>query len=757
MAFGLRKKTKNKDADQASVPEFVESRLESDDSAERPQKKKKKKNKRGSLSDLLADYTVAPALKTILNNKPFMLDANRGVVMILDTKDIGGITTKQRDNETTGQILASINDSSGGFDIYTAGEMLENDEIAFIPTEGTLDTMDEYDILRKATYTIGVADTSDNLTDYIEFERLGNITFAQAIDVQDGDLDIATLVSTLDDDDQSPESEDTDVFAASSGSVREGSTEAENAPLESFDVSDDQWGSADSSDVPNVDDLGLEPEIDEGFDFNSEMNEPIEEPFDEDDEELSSESSTDVVPVEDGWSSDIEESDSVEHVEDDRVIDADAVSAAMVQTFKGTGVSLDLDMSPFMSRFEVFRDTVDIEPGNEDTSEYFGQRIAALSQQYNTRLNNERVNNSAELIQTYQSRVADELAAILKRTSLNRDADGTPSMFSPLVEIAESTREQALSNLSDTVQRRQVELKKRFDQETEEAGESAKQSAMVRYRENYKPRFDRDLANLEPTLRQGINDSFDQQYRQIQERAQDAAEELSSLAVERILAELSEQYRSHIDDENNVLFEGIESIESFVRDNTERDFARSETIAKQLAHNNDLAQTEQAHSAELERVRQEHNSLIERKNADYDAVVQKYTTEIEAIRERIEKDALDAAEREKEALRRESKAIKREKKLSESLAHQEEVKALAVKEAREMEQSHHKSEIERLRADSDNRVAGLKDDVERYRDQIDRLQKETERPRFNGMEIAFIVLMFIAVAVAFFFVGGNIL
>lgn len=175
-------------------------------SRKRSGKKAKRRNENETLASVLTESEPGAAIDVMRGVGNFIIPteiipSGGYLVMVLPTADksFGGLSRKQNKNEDKGLIINLM--QAGDIEIAITKDLLDDDALAIIPEEGTLERLNEFSLLRDARYFWGVAvadpDTGELMIYTVPPKRVEDTTgklYEAVAAVSRGALDIVDVV-----------------------------------------------------------------------------------------------------------------------------------------------------------------------------------------------------------------------------------------------------------------------------------------------------------------------------------------------------------------------------------------------------------------------------------------------------------------------------------------------------------------------------------------------------------------------------------
>lgn len=591
---------------------------------------KASKKKKGGMSEVLNESVMEHALEVLSQNDAFIVSVNgqdRYVGMMVTADDLGGLSKKDRKREDKGQIVEAI--KSDALQAIITAEMLENEQIIFIPTPETVDMMSEYGILRNAPFTAAFIDDSGN----IEFTDKP-LPYDKVVEIIENEGDGLSEALGLDDISVDEESDDDD--------------EIVEDDIVEDDLSDEPEGfDYDESEGDVADELG----DDETPIYVAPEPEPEPEypPVEDDNEYNETFAEGEYGPDEDtGY--------------DPTEVDEDAINSAQERTmatiirkFYSDGLGLEVSSDAFDIQFASADTFV---PFNENRPEgWINGYLNQMSIDANTELRALHSQN----IQSLRERFMTLLSLHCQQIERTLDPDDVTNTYGKMTEALMAARSEQLDELPRLASEKREQLNIAWDAKLREVGEEAAQQARRVYAERHSEAHDAELYRVEADIKDSIEQKTREAQREMNEDRRREAARLLDIGINEILVEMSEMHAKMVDDENARRKELQKAMQRFIDNNRKDDIARSKALA------DELAQSEKA-----DKVAREYKEKLDAQTSQFKAQREASLAEIAQIREdhaKIMADKEAASQRQIDDLRAQLADMKIERdKLMESYA-----------------------------------------------------------------------------------------
>ena len=604
-----------------------------------PKKKKNKgegeapktsKKKKGGMSEVLNESVMGHALEVLSQNDAFIVSVDgqdRYVGMMVTAEDLGGLSKKDRKREDKGQIVEAI--KSNALEAIITAEMLENEQIIFIPTPETVDMMGEYGILRNAPFKAAFIDDSGN----IEFTDKP-LSFDKVVEVIENEGDGLSEALGLDDTSFEEEPDDDAEIVEDDIVEDEGLDDPAGFDYDEpeGDVADELGD--DETPVYVAPEPEPEPEYPPVEDYN-EYNEPFAEGEYDPDEDAGYD------PTE---------------VDEEAINSAqERTMATIIRKFYSDGLGLEVSSDAFDIQFASADTFV---PFNENRQEgWINGYLNQMSIDANTELRALHSQN----IQSLRERFMALLSLHCQQIERTLDPDDITNTYGKMTEALMAARSEQLDELPRLASEKREQLNIAWDAKLREVGEEAAQQARRVYAERHSEAHDAELYRVDADIKDSIEQKTRDAQREMNEDRRREAARLLDIGINEILVEMSEMHAKMVDDENARRKELQKDMQRFIDENRKDDIARSKALA------DELAQSEKA-----DKVAREYKEKLDAQTSQFKAQREASLAEIAQIREdhaKIMADKEAASQRQIDDLRAQLADMKTERdKLMESYA-----------------------------------------------------------------------------------------
>lgn len=558
--------------------------------ADKKAQKAEAKKAKDSLALVIDETEPGAALDLIRSNQNWLLPNGVGVILSLpvdapvDEGGIGGLgKISAKGNEDKGSILQRI--ANDKIQVFETQDMLRHNILGIIPTEQSLgpEGMGEYTLFDGVIFMLTSVDIRadgsisvnpihyNESTESIDIPAGDKDTVAleQAQSISSGAVSLASFIPSL----WRRLGGEVSVESADEAGETEDINTVTNTSDESVD-NVDNLPDFDPDEIPD-DDMPLDDDLpsDEGI---YDDDDDVEDPFKDLDADSESETNDEATVT--------TATDGVMPVEDDRVFNREAVRDTMARRFLDEDLGFTVDMTPFEALFgrEVENPT-GFSLDHLDNENWLDGQIKLLSQQANDKLADQRRRNIDELRDLFFSLVSntgDEIAAKMSTEA------GAENVWAQTLAEANVNAQKSRDALVDIIGAQRAAIIANYEQKREESIHAEMVGARARYDTYHKPALDRELSELEPTLRASIDDTYAIRRREILDARKTSAQASFDASITKVMDYLIEKRSEQVTREAELMEQFRIQMGEFLDENRKEDIARAEALREQLARQN---------------------------------------------------------------------------------------------------------------------------------------------------------------------------
>lgn len=519
---------------------------ESKDEKVAGKKQAAKKNKKSDLGTIIRPSVVETALDIMDKNELFKSANDEGenvyVCLLLPTERIGGLSKKSKKEEDKGSLVELIN--GGSIEVYATDELVNNEELVFIPTPGTIDSMSEFSMLTAAEYDLLFVheDGSIERTDYkVNYKDIEGI-----LNDDDGHID--------------------DIIGEDEEEVVSEAEKAADINLDQIEEIEDDY----EEDVETLEDATYdEPVYEENY---------YEEPVMDEVPYVGEES----VSVEDGnyYEDEItheevyEEEVPVEDVQDEQVDNAYRRIVEMDDLSVGYSLeNFNLQFGDFTpENVPLFEIPIEAE------NSWLIEQVSTILTEANQDLKGLREHNRQQLQNQYTETMNRSLDHIINTYDYNNPEADVFKERKNIEEAIEDTRKKSDERVKEKVN----EEKARYNKERDEYANAAKLEAYRAYDDRNKKQSDEKLFRIQQEEDAIINNERIRKLHELNQTRKDRALALQGVLESGIMLGLTDTYDKMLVDERDRRRFWQDRITHFVDSNRQHDIERAEILNRQL-------------------------------------------------------------------------------------------------------------------------------------------------------------------------------
>lgn len=599
MALGFR--NKNRAAAEAADSTAVEVAGGGVAVTEAPKKKRKPQE---MLSSVVKESTVGAAVALLRENEAFALPSGKSwVVLALPVAGIGGLSMKQKNDEAKGSLIELI--TADEITTVATLDMLESEIFGIIPSEKSLVRMDEFSLLKNAKYLwVVLTQTPEGLS----AEPVADATYSEALHISEGR---STLAQTLPEiwawgggeagEDAAP----TAAFTAAGTSVDEPLTG--DAPVAD---NDGPFGNLSDGEDETIDYNAMAADDTAGFDGEPDLS-AFEAQFEGIDAVPGPEGDTD--DGDDAWQDDAPQAPAAAASRQisDRVVDEVEVRASIARRFLSSDLDLEVDLETFETNFAAGSPAVSF-PLEDEATDWLGRQINQLARQANTEMAQLHASNQDELREMYVSLMSRHVEQVIADVSPDREG----SYYNRLFAAAKEDQADRRRTAPEEVAAMRRELNERYEAEAATRGRQAAEQAVLRYKEQNRPRHERELAEIGLASERATEDSFAGAQQTILDMRRKEANARLDLGQTKILDVLMERQQEQRAAEEALLQHWSAQMTEVLDTHRKDDIARSEALAEHLSRENQVEALKAEHAARTQEMRREQSANVARLNRD---------------------------------------------------------------------------------------------------------------------------------------------
>lgn len=626
-----------------------------DASSSAPARKKKYKD---TLSSVLSASTPEAAVDRMRENETFLINGGKlAVIAVFEADAVGGISTKQKNDEEKGQFIELVRDDR--IPAVITPQMLEDEKIGLIIDEDAWELMSELDFLVHAPYRWATVELSDSEELSIDF-NCPPTTWDTISDVVHGDVNIMDALTV-----------DETRSASSAPSATSADDTSVLSPVSASSAPDDEDG---YEAYPELDDEDLPDYVATPLGEEAAPGSPVspvsgasavsavsgssgQSPASADSSELAQSAVSGPDDLEDDLEDDdfsVEDEEegadvSDEYVPDDTPVPEEVVRSTIARRFRSSDLGLEIDMEPFESYFSSSEPMVlfPTDRESENPDDILVNYLNEISREANADLQRLRTEHLA----------ADRRFYIEMMTDLAEDIDSRLSISDPnthygqLLASLKDERSRSQAESGTVINERRRAMRDDFDGKVRQVGEDARVAAEAAYRDRNLGRLERQMSEIETAVLRDIDDHYEVGRKDMQDARVDEAGRRFDLSMSRVLKRIAERREQQIVAEAERYGKWEETMRAFLEEHRVDDATRVEVLAEKLRQEDLAQQVRDEAAAKLAEFKAETETRIsilteQTRNAENEAA--RKIAEAEAGRQ---KDAAEAEKRYEELSR----------------------------------------------------------------------------------------------------------
>ncbi len=596
MAFG-----KKKTMEQTPVPEQTTNTAQTN-----PPVNKKNNN----LCKVFRESVWETAKTFLVANEKFITTVNgekKYVVLFLDANDVGGLDKKRaKGNQDKGQLIQQIN--AGTIKTYMTKDMLMDNAFVIIPDAATMDALSEFSMMTQAPYLIAyIKENADiEVTD-------DKVSFADASAVILGKKSLNEFLggvagsAVMDDDDEDDEDDEEfedDEEDDEDDNIKDGDM-SDSASDDEPDFGDDSLDELNSNDEPDFGD----DEPSDGFDDSDDLLGPM----DGEEDYVSEPQYDDTQDIPD---TDDNAAEEYEYSEDTET----GTQGFISRKFYSDELGLEISEEPFNIQFVEGNELVLFNEVRGDG--WLAGYISEMSKDANSVLQNNHLRN----IHKMKERYLRLMNIICEKIQRELDIYDENTYYGNILALMKEEHAKELENLDKTVAEKRDELERIWNKQIEDEGNRAAENAKHMYRIQNGQQHEREVRDVEANLRDASEIDYRNQVQHIMDKRRAEALSRLDMGITSVLKEVSDMYRTVLDDENKDYMTYYNSIMDFLDENRKDEVARIEVLSEQNRQ-----------KEEADKTREEYAARLDGMTAEFEAKQKTFLSDIEKLR--AEQDA----------------------------------------------------------------------------------------------------------------------
>lgn len=569
------------------------------------------------LGSVISESVFGSAMELLENNENFVYSPGQWFVLLLDVTDIGGLSEKQKHDESKGSILNLINGDM--IQIVATAQMIEHQQFALIPTESTMVRAEEYELLANALYRWAVLSAEGDRFAIKVFEQKGTY-FDSAKQVAAGSIPLVEALAQVDEIRSAllggegasiTEREDASAVAsAAQPADTEGPFEVGAAEIATADeqaqVQDEQAFQPIEYALPEEEiaaDEDASPVYeDEVPDYETVILDEPEEPLPASDEQPEAVATTGgLLPGTVSYENYLVETVGSVFTQEDQ-------HAVIARRFLTDDLDLEVDLEEFNAIFapEAPAAHFNLSAALANTTDWLTNQVGQLVETANTQIEERRLANIDELRRLYVELIGVHMGEVAEIVSTTEP--GAP--YYEMLQTAELDHSRRIGDSDALVARRREEISKSFDDEAEARAIAIAAQAKAEALQTSRPRREARLAEVEPAVRSQLQADYEHDRQKVLELRRSTAQIEMERGRTKIIAALSEKRDAQQAEMQAMVASLTAGMLEVIDANRKSDLARAQTLAESLVHDDSVEVERQRAETRLAEVRADHQARL---------------------------------------------------------------------------------------------------------------------------------------------------
>lgn len=595
------------------------------------------KKPKDRMSSVIHEGVVSSAVDIMKQNEKFIIknekDHSRFVAMFLNVNDIGGLSKRDSKDQDKGALVQAINTNT--IKTMISAQMLEDENIIFIPTNDSLQMMQEHSLLRNASYKWALVNENG---DYV-LDDLHSVEFNDAIAINNGDP-VEDYIS-----------ED---FLSDDYFEDDGFDEEEILDDDYVELNDNNDYDVDEEEIVD-DNLYVD---DDPFD-DYDQDEFLNNDYDDEEEEIVDDSPEDDTDEDDAFNEDEgEESfDDYSDYGDDEyfdVVDGDDVNIEVSeevykQTIERVLFKNDLDLTVtselFDDQFGNFKPnyTFDENQGENWIDNYLSQMAKDANRDLEKLLETNVVlmrNKYMNTLSRYAGQIEQEL-----------DFHNPATKYGEAFNMLEDSKAEQLSVMDEKIRDEVTNIESEWNKRLDDIADAAAKNARIDYERKYGYEYEDKKANVRKNILDVIETSYQLNYAEVNNQRKMIAQKKLDLAQTQVLRIIAGDFENYLKREEEIYNVHQRKMNQFLEENRKNDVVRTETLRKELDQNDRAEAIRTDYQARLDSLNSSMSERERQLNNQIEDLTRQNTQRIEEI-QKNHKDEIDRLNKDKVSLSR---------------------------------------------------------------------------------------------------------
>ena len=506
---------------------------------------------------------------------------------LVSAKKIGGISRKSSKEHAL--LIQQI--SSGDIKTYVSEELLEKEELFFVPTRETWNYLSEYEFIRNAKYRLTLLDEEGNLE-----KSKAIVTFDE---IKQYIYNFKSLAKLLKKKEEEFAQEQALKQLQEQKLEQQKERELEEAQEQMQEIAQEQEQMQElSQEQEQMQELSQEQEEDDYR--NQFMGE-------EDDIMLIGVLETNNNDIEDNEIEDIEDNE----IEDEE-INPEEIDKMLLRKFYPNDLDLEISLQPFISQFEMPSDIVPFETNREEG--WINEQLNVMSANFNQEIEQMHKSHLSKLRIIYGKLMQESAEKVKEAVDIN-----DPSNFYGK-KYAELMNEMNGYNIDQVVTERKSILTKEWAEKLQQVGEDARNLAIQKYKDKYEREYEDKKFQLRIIVQNEIDEEFREHKNKLFEKRNLDANAKFEQYTTAILKRLADEYLEMQKEEQDKIQSMQDEIQKFIDENRKNDIAASQIRQHELESNQRLQEEMDKHKKEIAEYQQQLSDIEAKHRNEIDAI-----------------------------------------------------------------------------------------------------------------------------------------
>lgn len=533
----------------------------------------------------MKDVLQCTVLETILNDfhkvkisKIYYEEDDMFIGLRLKAEDIGGINKKSpKDVSEMIQVI-----EAGNIKAYISEELLEREEILFVPDEETWENIGEYQFMRDANYTLQIIDEEGMIYDTEQ-----EVTYQEIEDSIKNQKKLSLLIKEKEEPVGNEEKTAEEIEMQSEVNTEpikeeepQETNESEAGTEEASDNGEDQPGFKQEEDAMMFMDQLDNPESLQGMQYTSNTMDEISNTFEN-------------VTYTDEHTDDLdEEEEEDEYYEEITEVDEENIENTILRKFYSNDLDLEVSLDPFYSEFVSKTDIIPFK--TDRPAGWLNEQLNEKSILYNQEIEQLHQSNIKRLRILYSDLMKESVQHICLEVDVNTKSNFYGQKYNELVEKKNNF------DIEGEIEKYKQKLADDWEEKLQKVGLDAANMAMQKYREKYERQHEDEIYTADTYLRDKLEFEFQDKLKELNAMRKMKAQELLERHTDSVLKAVADSYLKMQDEEEKRIKEIQRELDVFLDNNRKDDIAMTQVREKEQYYKSCLEEQLSKHREEIE-------------------------------------------------------------------------------------------------------------------------------------------------------------